>query len=176
MLRQRSRGIEILDESDHGLVANRVELKLCARLNVGDELPVVDIAVQRVRRHILFDFVLKICQKSQIILKLHHKGLIVHGLPGPLYGGIVTLSEVRILTESGFSRKIGPNHYLPEVFVVEGPFVVLAQNLYFVWMLVGADLVSIKQIERLIILAHMEVPNLVVNLLPQTRNRLICCT
>jgi len=126
MLRKRPFRVKVLNEADHGFVTNGVELILGACLYVRYKLPVVYLSMNRVRSNVLFDFVLKICQKSQIVFKLDHEGLVVHRLPRTLNGGVVALRKVSILTEGGLRSKIWSNHYLPNVLVFKGPSMTLS--------------------------------------------------
>lgn len=168
--------IFVLHEANHSFVAFRVELGFgflfCVRNNL--------IEVSNIEQTQLFpqqklvpEFVSEVGDEPQSVVQLYVEGLVIVVLPESAHPKFLALRHVAIRTEVSLHSVVGRQLDLPNVFSSKLPDVRLVNELHLVGKLMRAHLSCLKQVYNSRALADMEVPRLIVQVSPQTSNRLI---
>jgi hypothetical protein len=65
---------------------------------------------------------------------------------------LLAISCITVFAESSFSGVISSDHYLPNIGFIEGPIVILTDNLDSIWHLMRTNFFLLKQVQSLWIL------------------------
>lgn len=89
MLLHTSVSMDSLNESNHGLVAHRIEAFVVAGMKA---LEFINSVSNWILTYAVFDIVPEVCDKSLSVVKLHSESLIINGTPGTIKRFAVTLA------------------------------------------------------------------------------------
>jgi hypothetical protein len=124
-------------------------------------------------RDVAFDLVSEVCNKSKVIVKFDHDRLIILVLPLSTDFLLFAIVQISVLAEVRSGNEIRLHRYLPDVFIRKLPLELRVKDLDLVRNRMSTQLLSLKKIDYLRVLAHMEVPDLVVDVGPQARDWLV---
>jgi len=151
----------LLNETNHSLGAVRVEsgivtsfssLELCATIS------------NRVLTEIWLHVVPKIGNESETIVKLNAHSLIVNGTPS---------SWGRLSIARCICNVVVLELYLPDLFLGKLELMLFVNNLYVIWLHMGADFMCREQVNVRDFFRDVELP-LSIDVISKTVNRLIC--
>jgi hypothetical protein len=108
-----------------------------------------------------FQAVSEVCQEPDACLKFNVQGLVVQSEPFAIHPvSCVTINTLLIATFTFLSLHVKPilNLNFPNIFFVKLEFEIFVYDLYFVWKVMCANFVHLKQINSLCFLRYMKVP------------------
>lgn len=162
----------VLNESDHSLGALGIKLIVVITSNGSEGFDSAGLSLgEWVSRESFLHIVPKICNKSDSILQLDIKGLIVD--VGPLSVDNALVTGALLLAEDSLGLVVFHQVDVVQTMVVaELEVVLLVHNLDFVGNSMSADLTGVKQINNCAFVGNIELP-VSVKLLSQAMHRLV---
>jgi hypothetical protein len=134
MLIQGSITSNLLYETNHGFSALRVERGIGARL---DHLESTSAIGNWVVTNVIVHGISEVCDEPHSVAELNSHCLIVDGTPG---------SGEFLSSVTGSGNEVVEKLYAPLFTLRECKFVILSNNLYFVWVLMGAEVLLAEDV------------------------------
>ena len=95
-----------MNESNHGLVTNRIKSFLACLLDIRDELFKINFGSKRIGGIFFLDLILVVGNKSEIVFELDHHGLIIVIHPSSLDLFLLTLFDVSVFAERCLASEV----------------------------------------------------------------------
>lgn len=168
MLLHTAIAMHLLDKADHRLVTFRVEVDVVA---CADSSETSGSITERIVADVVLNVVSEIGDEALTVVELNAESLIVNGTPGTvddftavaLAFGLAFLSLCLVSIEK---------HGSIDFFFWEAELVVSPDNLDFIWKLMSAKLISLKQIDGIDLRVDVEVP-CAVDVVPEAMDGLV---